>query len=124
MKKTVVVKPRRGRPATGVRPMIGFRADPELREAIEQWAEAQPDAPKLSDAIRRLVELGLTIKPRAKPSRKSTPSTRAKELAVSAIEKLIDPAAPPNERDERRQRLTKGPSEFREARVDLAKVRK
>jgi hypothetical protein len=46
---------------------------------------------------------------------------RAQELATKAIEKIIDPAAPPEERAQRRRQLTKGPSEFREDRVDLAK---
>ena len=39
--------------------MIGFRADSEMRAEIEKWARVQPDKPKLSDAIRRLVEIGL-----------------------------------------------------------------
>ena len=39
--------------------MIGFRADAEMRAAIEKWAKAQPDKPKLSNAIRRLVEAAL-----------------------------------------------------------------
>ena len=38
---------------------MGFRADPAIRAAIVHWAEAQPDGPSLSEAIRRLVELGL-----------------------------------------------------------------
>jgi hypothetical protein len=42
--------------------MIGFRADAGFRSAIEKWARAQPDKPKLSDAVRRLVELGLNVK--------------------------------------------------------------
>jgi hypothetical protein len=42
--------------------MIGFRAEPDLRSSIEKWAERQSDKPKLSDAIRRLVELGLKVK--------------------------------------------------------------
>jgi hypothetical protein len=46
---------------------------------------------------------------------------RAQELATKAIEKIIDPAAPPEERAQRRRRLTKGPLEFREDRVDLPK---
>ena len=50
------------RPATGVRPMIGFRADVGLRSEIEKWARAQPDKLTLSDAVRRLVELGLKVK--------------------------------------------------------------
>jgi hypothetical protein len=33
----------------------------------------------------------------------------AKELATKTIEKIIDPAAPPEERAQRRRRLTKGP---------------
>jgi hypothetical protein len=39
--------------------MIGLRAPPELRKAIETWASQQEDTPGLSEAIRRLVELGL-----------------------------------------------------------------
>jgi hypothetical protein len=61
MKKKAAKQKRRGRPATGVRPMIGFRADGKLRSDIEKWARAQPDKPKLSDAIRRLVEFGLEV---------------------------------------------------------------
>jgi hypothetical protein len=49
---------------------------------------------------------------------------RAQELAINAIEKIIDPAAPPEERAQRRRRLTKGPLEFREDRVDLPKAKK
>ncbi len=70
----------------------------------------------------RLVELGLTVKTKAKqpsPAR----AARAKELAAKAIDKMIDPAAPPEERAQRRQRLTKGPTEFREARVDQPKAK-
>jgi hypothetical protein len=42
--------------------MIGFRAGAGMRDQIEKWAKAQADKPKLSDAIRRLVELGLKAK--------------------------------------------------------------
>jgi hypothetical protein len=42
---------------------------------------------------------------------------------TNAIEKIIDPAAPPEERAQRRRRLTKGPLEFREDRVDLPKAK-
>jgi hypothetical protein len=48
---------------------------------------------------------------------------RAQELATNAIEKIIDPSAPAEERAERRRRLTKGPTEFREDRVDLPKAK-
>jgi hypothetical protein len=62
MKKAISAKQKIGRPPTGITPMIGFRAEAALRAAIEKWAKQQPDEPKLSDAIRRLVELGLKAK--------------------------------------------------------------
>jgi hypothetical protein len=42
--------------------MMGFRAAPVLRASIVKWAENQPDMPTLSEATRRLVELGLKAK--------------------------------------------------------------
>ena len=102
--------------------MMGLRGSPEFRAEIEAWAQKQHDTPKLSEAIRRLVELGLTVKTKAKqPS--AARADRAKELATKAIEKFIDPAAPTDERDRRRRHLTKGPLEFREDRVDLPKAK-
>jgi hypothetical protein len=49
---------------------------------------------------------------------------RAAELATKTIDKIADPAAHPEERAERRRRLTKGPEEFREVRVDRPKAKK
>jgi hypothetical protein len=43
---------------------MGFRADPATRALIVRWAENQPDTPTLSEAIRRLVEIGLKAKPK------------------------------------------------------------
>ena len=51
-----------GRPRSGITPLMGFRADPVIRASIVKWAEKQPDMPTLSEAIRRLVELGLKAK--------------------------------------------------------------
>jgi hypothetical protein len=63
MKKARPVKQKvMGRPPTGIRPLMGFRADPAIRASIVRWAENQPDTPSLSEAIRRLVELGLKSK--------------------------------------------------------------
>ena len=98
--------------------MMGFRADPVIRASIVRWAENQPDTPTLSEAIRRLVELGLTVKAPARPVSKPDRRLRAAELAAKTIDKIADPAAPPEERAQRRRRLTKGPEEFREVRVD------
>jgi hypothetical protein len=125
MKKTTPVKQKvMGRPRTGITPLMGFRADPVIRASIVRWAEKQPDAPTLSEAIRRLVELGLEVKTTTRPVSKSGRRLRAKELATKAIEKIIDPSAPAEERAQRRRRLTKGPTEFREDRVDLPKAKR
>ncbi len=101
--------------------MMGFRAEPVLRAAIVRWAENQPDTPTLSEATRRLVELGLTVKVKARPSSRSV--LRARELAAEAIDKIGDPTAHPEEHAQRRRRLTKGPEEFREVRVDRPKAK-
>lgn len=69
---------------------------------------------------RRLVELGLAVKTRATPTPRLR-AARAQELAAKATEKIIDPSAPLEERAQRRRRLTKGPPEFQEDRVDLPK---
>ena len=103
--------------------MIGFRAEAALRSAIEKWAKQQSDKPKLSVAIRRLVEIGLKVRTPARPVSKPGRRLRAQELATKAIEKIIDPAAPTDERDRRRRHLTKGPLEFREDRIDLPKAK-
>jgi hypothetical protein len=119
----VVPKKRRGRPATGRDPVTAIRLSQELRETVDAWAGKQDDKPVRSEAIRRLVEIGLTVPPKA---RKQSPSgaDRAKELATGAVEKMIDPSVPSEERAQRRRRLTKGPSEFREGRVDQPKAKK
>jgi hypothetical protein len=125
MKKTSRVKQKViGRPRTGTTPLMGFRADPVIRASIVRWAEDQPDMPTLSEAIRRLVELGLKAARPSKPAGKTGRRSRAAELAANAIEKLIDPSATSEERAQRRRRLTKGPPEFREHRVDLPKPKR
>ena len=115
MKKTKLAKDITGRPRST--PLMGFRADSVIRASIIRWAEKQPDTPTLPEAIRRLVELGLTVRTKGKqPS--AAPADRAKELATKTIEKMMDPSASPEDRAQRRRRLVKGPSEFREHRAD------
>jgi hypothetical protein len=114
----VVPKKQRGRPATGRDPVTAIRLSDALRESIDQWAERQTDKPGRSEAIRRLVEIGLTIRTKSKQAPVER-ATRAKELAAKAIEKISDPSASQEQRTQRRRRLTRGPQEFREDRVDL-----
>jgi hypothetical protein len=98
--------------------------------AIDAWIARQADSTITRKvAIRRLVEIGLAAPARSdrahrpSPAPKAARSSRARELAAETIEKMIDPSASVDERAQRRRRLTKGPSEFREDRVDLAKAK-
>ena len=126
MKKSILAKQKkigRGRPRTGSDPMIGLRASSELRASIEEWAHRQDDAPKLSEAIRRLVELGLTVRTAsARPL--AAGADRAKELAGKVIDSLTPAATDAEEKSSRKRRLLKGPQEFREVRVDRPKAKK
>jgi hypothetical protein len=123
MAKSISVKRKKvGRPATGTEPLYGVRIADALMKQIMDWAKSQ--GATRSEAIRRLVELGLTVKTPAPAVSKPGRRLRAQELATKAIEKIIDPAAPPEERAQRRRRLTKGPPEFREARVDQPKPKR
>jgi hypothetical protein len=115
---------RRGRPATGTAPLVGVRMTLEFQKPIKAWAKSQEDRPSMAEAIRRLVELGLKVKTPARSVSKPGRRLRARELATKTIEKMIDPAAVPEEQAQRRRRLTKGPSEFREDRVDQPKAKK
>ncbi len=112
-----------GRPATGAAPSRTFRLSDEFMAALDAWAAQQSDEPSRSEAIRRLVELGLKVRMPARPDTQPGRKLRAQELATKAIEKIIDPAAPPEERAQRTRRLTKGPLEFRDARVDRPKAK-
>jgi hypothetical protein len=62
MKKSIKVHPKkgRGRPATGKDPLVSARMPSAVIAEVEAWATAN-DASR-SEAIRRLVELGLKVK--------------------------------------------------------------
>jgi hypothetical protein len=62
MKQAIYVMQKRGRPATGKTPTIALRASDDFRTSVEKWAAKQSDRSRLSEAIRRLVELGLKAK--------------------------------------------------------------
>jgi len=112
-----------GRPRVGAI-LIGVRVPPADVATLDTWIKTHTPGLSRPKAIRRLVELGLTVKTPVRPVSKPGRMLRAQELAAHAIEKMADPAAPPEERAQRRRQLTKGPSEFREDRVDLPKAKK
>lgn len=57
MAKSIAVKPKRGRPATGKDPLVGVRIPPDLISRIDQWSTS--NGTSRSEAIRRLVEKAL-----------------------------------------------------------------
>lgn len=100
--------------------MTALRLPSKLRELIDNWSSQQDDSPSRSEAIRRLVELGLTAaNPRQRGAHKG--AAKAKALAGEQVERMIDRSAPEEERQKRKRRLTKGPSEFRDMRADQVK---
>jgi hypothetical protein len=63
--KVVIPKPNKGgRPATGRDPVRAIRLSDEFLAQVDYWATKQDDDPGRSEAIRRLVELGLKGAPR------------------------------------------------------------
>lgn len=92
------------------------------RGSIERWAENQPDKPTLSEAIRRLVKLGLTVKPRSVPSERQ--HVAFADLASKAIDSLTTGEPESDEKARRKRHLLKGPEEFREVRVDRPKKKR
>ena len=96
--------------------------DIAMIQAIESWRARQTPVPNVSEAIRQLVEMGLASAPRAARRGKKT-AAKASELAGEMIDWLSDKSAPAEERAKRKRRLIKGPSEFREDRIDLPKAK-
>jgi hypothetical protein len=79
--------------------------------------------PGRSEAIRRLVEIGLTAKSKGRPNEgakdpKGTLRERAREMAGNAIDEMSDDTASADEQASRKRRLVKGPEEFQRVRRD------
>jgi hypothetical protein len=121
MAKSISVKRKKvGRPATGTEPLYGVRIADTLMKQIMDWAKAQ--GASRSEAIRRLVELGLAgAKKFAAPSQQTR--AKAKKFAAEQIDRMGNSTATAEEQASRKQRLLKGPEEFREARVDQLKAK-
>jgi Arc/MetJ-type ribon-helix-helix transcriptional regulator len=111
-------KKKRGRPATGRDPVTAIRLPEDLRVRVEAWAAKLGDAPSRSEAIRRLIEIGLAGMRTAKPSNKKS-AAKAAGMAGEMVDYLSDQSAPADVREKRKRRLLTGPSEFRDMRTDL-----
>jgi hypothetical protein len=111
------------RPGSGREAISAVKLSEKLTADVDAWAEAH--ATVRSDAIRQLLELGLS----ATPSAASPGSVRRdpfdiEGLAVKQIDQLLDPLLPTAERERRIRRLTEGPPEFSDERIDLPKPKK
>ena len=95
-----------------VKKIVGF--DHQMIDAIEKWRGKQRPIPNASEAIRKLVEIGLASAHRAVLRTKT--ATDASEMAGQEIDRLGDPSATDEERQLRKRRLIKGPKEFRDIR--------
>ena len=91
---------------------------PDLTAHVDIWAAA--NAVERSVAIQRLVEIGLKTEAGiARIPRHCRDDLAIEARAANYLDRLIDPDTPQEERDRRIHRLTDGPPEFVELRLDL-----
>lgn len=103
-----------------VDPVSAVKLSVDLTADVDVWAGVH--AINRSEAIRRLIELGLKSEATATSMHASRrDAVVAEELAASLINQFIDPDTPQEERDRRIHRLTEGPPEFVDLRIDLPK---
>jgi predicted transcriptional regulator len=88
----------------------------ELTARVDAWALA--NATDRSDAIHRLVELGLKSEMKARRTSQQD-AIAIEHRAARQLDQMIDPDTPQEERDRRIHRLTEGPPEFVDLRIDL-----
>ncbi len=107
-------RPRADRDAISIVKMPqGLSAD------VDAWAEAHGTV--RSDAIRQLVKLGLGSTPSVDLAGARRDPVEIEDVAVEQIGQLLDPSLPIAERERRIRRLTEGPPEFLDKRIDLPK---
>ncbi len=112
------------RPTANRDAISAVKLSERLTAHVDAWAEAHDTI--RSDAIRQLVELGLNATAPSAVARGAIRRDPAdiENLAVRQIDRLLDPALPTEERERRIRRLTEGPPEFSDERVDLPKPKK
>jgi len=119
-RSVTVRKKERPAPPAGKATPIGLRLPPATLARLDRWAASQQDDPSRSEAIRRLVELGLAIGQWAGAGTKT--AAKAAEMASEEIDRLADPSATDEERQLRKRRLIKGPKEFLDLRRNRPKA--
>ena len=118
IRKTVGGKrPGAGRPATGTHPTRTIRLSDEFIASVDAWAAKQEDHPGRSEAIRRLVEVGLAVKSLPKQTSPAGAS-KASAMAGKQLDELVDASASADQQGTRKRRLLSGPEEFQSVRID------
>jgi len=111
--------PKAGGAAITIRPSLN------LLNRIDRWIARQHGPVSRSEAIRRLAEFALD---RAEMSSKAGKSNQGAEqaagMASDMIDSLGDRSATHEDREHRKRRLLKGPSEFREMREKEVSARR
>jgi uncharacterized protein YjiS (DUF1127 family) len=103
---------------TGRGAMSAENMSQRLTKDVDAWAEAHDTV--RSDAIRQLVELGLSsTRPVGPLGALRRDPVEIEDLAADQIGRLLDPSLPVAERERRIRRLTDGPPEFSDERIDL-----
>jgi hypothetical protein len=99
----------------------GVTMSERLTADVDAWAKAHRTI--RSDAIRQLVELGLGVTVDSlRPDLRD--SVEIEDSAVNQIDQLLDPSLPVAERERRVRRLTEGPPELQDERIDLPRSKK
>ena len=86
--------------------------------AFAKDCERRAEKTVRADAAKASAREALNSGSHQSRSRARLQAARAAQLAERELEKIQDPEAPPQERAQRKRKLTKGPSEFREDRID------
>ncbi|WP_426615782.1 ribbon-helix-helix protein, CopG family [Bradyrhizobium sp. McL0616] len=104
-------------------PVSAVRLPADVTAEVDAWGEARELS--RSEAIRRLVEIGLgkSVPAVAVTSPAKGSAERAKQLAGKTIDGMVEPAASAEEKAVRKRRLIKGPEEFRGSRIDRARTK-
>jgi hypothetical protein len=89
----------------------------QLRAVAEDCKRRAQQAAQ-AGAVKASARKGLNSSSPKSRSSARLQAARAVRLAERTLEKIEDPAAPSQDRAQRKHRLTKGPSEFREDRID------
>lgn len=119
-KSANIVKRKAGRPPEiGAVTFVGMRLPAALVRSIDEWAKRN-DVSGRSEAMRRLLELGLTSTPTARHLGKGA-KRKAAEMAGQELDRLGNQTLTDEERTRRKRRLIRGPREFRDVRTDQPK---